>query len=272
MCGVFDLDVARALSQAASAAQREAAIHVKVDTGMGRLGMLPDEAVPFLHSVSQWPALRIEGLYSHFATADSSDESFARLQLQRFQQVVERVTAAGLRPPLVHMANSAALLRFPDARFDMVRPGIACYGLSPSNETPLPSDLLPALSFFTRVAQVKLLPPGTALSYGGTFVTSRPSRIATLPVGYADGFRRSPPWRCVLVRGQRALVVGRVCMDYTLIDVTDIEGVRSGDIVVLIGSQGDGGITADEVAEWLGTINYEVVSAILPRVPREVEP
>jgi Alr-MurF fusion protein len=272
MCGVFDLDVARALSQAASAAQREATIHVKVDTGMGRLGMLPDEAGPFLHGVSQWPALRIEGLYSHFATADSSDESFARLQLQRFQQVVERVTAAGLRPPLVHMANSAALLRFPDARFDMVRPGIACYGLSPSNETPLPADLLPALSFLTRVAQVKLLPPGTALSYGGTFVTSRPSRIATLPVGYADGFRRSPPWRCVLVRGQRAPVVGRVCMDYTLIDVTDIEGVRSGDIVVLIGSQGDGCITADEVAEWLGTINYEVVSAILPRVPREVEP
>jgi alanine racemase len=185
--------------------------------------------------------------------------------------VLAEVDAAGLRPPLAHAANSAALLRFPAARFDMVRPGIACYGLRPSAETPLPQDFRPALSFHTEVAQVKPLPPGTPLSYGGAFVTQRRSTIATIPVGYADGFRRSPPWRAVLVRGRRAPVVGRVCMDYALIDVTEIAGVKRGDPVVLIGAQGDDAISADEVAGWLGTISYDVVTTILPRVPREVE-
>jgi alanine racemase len=271
MCAIFEVDVARAFSAAAIALQREATVHVKIDTGMGRLGMPPDEAVPFLQALTDLPLLRVEGLYSHFATADSNDESFARLQLARFQQTVDQITAAGLRPPIIHMANSAALLRFPEARFDMVRPGIACYGLSPAEETPLPTDFRPALSFHTELAQVKSLPAGTALSYGGTFTTQRPSRIGTIPVGYADGFRRSPPWREVLIRGQRAPIVGRICMDYALVDVTDIAGAKRGDPVVIIGNQGEDCITADEVATWLGTINYEVVSAILPRVPREVE-
>jgi Alr-MurF fusion protein len=270
-CAVFDLDVAQAISDAAAMGQREAAIHLKVDTGMGRLGIPPEQAVPLLRKLARLPWLRVEGIYSHFATADSNEETFARTQLQRFQDVVREITSVGLRPPLVHMANSAALLRFPEARFDMVRPGIACYGLSPSNETLLPPDFQTVLSFHTSVAQVKPLPPGVSLSYGGIFVTQRPSRIATLPVGYADGFRRSPPWREVLVRGRRAPVVGRVCMDYAMIDVTDIEKVKRGDPVTLIGSQGKESITTDDVAGWLGTINYEVVAALLPRVPREVD-
>jgi alanine racemase len=270
-CAVFDLDVARALSDAAVALQRDVMVHMKVDTGMGRLGMQPDEVGIFLYEVSKLPRLRVAGLYSHFATADSADETYARQQLERFQQVLYDITAAGLRPPVVHMANSAALLRFPEARFDMVRPGIACYGLAPSYATPVPADFRPVLSFHTEVAQVKSLSRGTALSYGRTFVTQRSSLIATIPVGYADGFRRSPPWREVLVRGKRAPVVGRVCMDYALIDVTDIEGVKRGDMVTLIGAQGTDQITADEVADWLQTINYEVVAAILPRVPREVD-
>jgi alanine racemase len=251
--------------------QRTATVHVKVDTGMARLGLAPEQAAPFLSELVALPDLRIEGLYSHFATADSADETFARLQLERFQQVLKAVEAAGLRPPTVHMANSAGMLRFPQARFDMVRPGIACYGLNPSPETPLPQGLQPALSFHSEVAQAKDYPAGVPLSYGGTFVTSRPSRIATIPVGYADGLRRSPPWREVLVRGSRAPIVGRICMDYALIDVSEISGVKRGDPVVLIGAQGDQHISADEVAAWLGTINYEVVSTILPRVPREVE-
>ncbi len=270
-CAIFDMDAARAFSDAAVALQRDVMVHVKVDTGMGRLGMNPDEVGMFLYEVSRLPRLHVAGLYSHFATADSDDEVFARFQLERFFKVVNEITAAGLRPPLIHMANSAALLRFPEARFDMVRPGIACYGLAPSQETPLPDDFRPALSFHTEVAQVKSLPAGTALSYGGTFTTQRPSLIATIPVGYADGFRRSPPWHTVLVRGQRVPVVGRICMDYTLLDVSDVEGVKRGDPVTLIGTQGKDQITADEVAGWLDTINYEVVSAILPRVPREVE-
>jgi alanine racemase len=171
----------------------------------------------------------------------------------------------------VHAANSAALLRLPAAHFDMVRPGIACYGLAPGPETPLPAGMRPVLSFHTEVAQVKALPAGTPISYGGTFVTQRPSRIATIPVGYADGLRRSPPWRKVLIGGQRAPIVGRICMDYAMVDVTGRDEVRRGDAVVLIGQQGQGRITADEVAAWLGTINYEVVSTLLPRVPRQVE-
>jgi alanine racemase len=277
-CTVFDLDTVRALADAAVALQRQASVHVKVDSGMARLGLQPAEVGPFVQALHACaypdgccPRLRVEGIYTHFATADSADESFARLQLRRFESVLAELTAAGLRPPLVHAANSAALLRFPQARFDMVRPGLACYGLNPSPETPLPADFRPALSFHTEVAQVKTVPAGTPISYGGAFVTQRPSVIATIPVGYADGFRRAPPWREVLVRGQRAPVVGRICMDYALVDVTAIAGVRRGDAVVLIGTQGDEWITADEVADWLGTINYEVVTTIFPRVPREVD-
>jgi alanine racemase len=270
-CTVFDHDAARALADAASALEREAIVHVKVDTGMARLGLAPKHVGTFLKRLGELPRLRVAGLYTHFATADSADESFAREQLCRFEQLLAEITAAELRPPLIHAANSAALLRFPAARFDMVRPGIACYGLRPSVETPLPADFQPALTFHTEVAQVKQQPAGTPLSYGRAFVTQQPAQIATIPVGYADGFRRSPPWREVLVHGQRAPVVGRITMDYALVDVTEIAGVKRGDPVVLIGSQGDETITADEVAGWLGTISYEVIATILPRVPREIE-
>jgi alanine racemase len=270
-CTVFDLDVARALAEAAAARYTQATVHVKVDTGMTRLGLFPAQAGDFLRQLAEMPELHVAGLYTHFATADSADETFARTQLERFNGVLEAITAAGLRPPVVHAANSAALLRLPDARFDMVRPGIACYGLHPAPETQCPPDMRPVLSFHSEVAQVKEVPAGTPISYGCTFETSRPSRIAPIPVGYADGLRRSPPWREMLVRGQRAPIVGRVCMDYAMLDVTDIPGVKRGDPVVLIGAQGDDSISADEVAGWLDTINYEVVSTLLPRVPREVE-
>jgi alanine racemase len=271
-CTVFDLDAARALGEAAAARERQVAVHLKVDTGMARLGIPPEAAGDFLRALGGLPGLHVEGIYTHFATADSADETFGRLQLGRFAGLLADLARAGLRPPLAHAANSAALLRFPEARFDMVRPGIACYGLHPSPDTPLPAGFRPVLSFHTEVAQVKELPAGTPLSYGGAFVTQRPSRIATIPVGYGGGFRRSPHWRHVLVGGQRAPLVGRVNMDYALIDVSEIAGVRRGAAVVLIGAQGVDAISAEEVAGWLGTINYEIVATILPRVPREVEP
>ncbi|HEY7677316.1 MAG TPA: alanine racemase, partial [Candidatus Methylomirabilis sp.] len=189
-------------------------------------------------------------------------------QLARFQELLAELEVTGLRPPIAHAANSAALLRFPAARFDMVRPGIACYGLRPSADTRLPPDFRAALAFHTEIAQVKPMPAGTPISYGRAFVTNRPSLIATIPVGYADGLRRSPPWREVLVRGRRAPILGRVCMDMMLVDVSATPEAALGDEVVLIGRQGKEAITADDVAAAAGTISYEVLAGIGPRIPR----
>jgi alanine racemase len=267
---VFDHDVAHEASAAAEELQSPAIVHVKIDTGMARLGVQPPDAMALLGLLRELPSVRVAGLFTHFATADSADECYTRQQLAQFCAVVHAAEAEGLRPPLIHAANSAGTLRFPQAHFDLVRPGLAIYGLAPSDNAPLLPDMRPALSFRTQVAQVKAWPAGQPVSYGGTWVTPRPSRIATLPVGYADGFRRNPHWQYVLVRGQRAPVVGRVAMDYTMIDVTNIAGVEGGDEVVLIGQQGDETIGADLVAAWLDTNHYEVVSTILPRVPRIV--
>ncbi len=267
---IFDREVAQECSAAAEELACRARIQVKVDTGMARLGLQPHEALPFLRWLQTLAGIEVSGLFTHLATADSADPTLAHAQLQAFGEVVDAAAQTGLRPPLVHAANSAAIFRHPAAHWDMVRPGIALYGLDPSPETQCPVGFRPALAFKTAIAQVKRLPPGTPVSYGATYITSRASCIATIPVGYADGFRRSPAWREVLVRGRRAPVVGRVCMDYTMLDVTDIPNVIAGDEVVLIGTQGDDMISAEEAAGWLGTINYEVISAILPRVPRMV--
>jgi len=277
---VFSLDVARALSRAAAdlpalgVAARpgygRVPTHVKVDTGMGRLGLLPDEVLPFVLELQRLPNLVVEGIFTHFSVADS-DPDYTQWQLDRFQQVLGTLAEAGIRPPLAHAANSAAVLTLPESHLDMVRPGIALYGLHPSPQVRCPPDFRPALRFKTQVAQVKTLPAGSYVGYGNTHRTSGEERIAVIPVGYADGFRRAPRhWGEVLVRGQRAPIVGRVSMDQTMIDVTAIPGVRQGDEAVLIGEQGDEQITAEEVAERLGTISYEVVSEILARVPRIV--
>ena len=175
----------------------------------------------------------------------------------------------GIRPPLAHAANSAAMLTLPKRGSNMVRPGIALFGLHPSKEVPLPHSFRPALSFKTQVAQVKLIPVGECLGYGCTFYTEQPTTIAVLPVGYADGFRRAPDnWGSVLIHGQPAPLLGRVCMDQCMVDVSRIPQTRVGDEVVLIGHQGSASLTAEQVAQRLGTINYEVVSEILARVPR----
>ncbi len=268
---LFAVDVASALSRAAQDIGRTARCHVKVDTGMGRLGVLPEEAPDLIRQLHHTPGIEVDGIYTHMAAADDADLGYTLWQLEQFETVLRALRADGLLPARIHAANSAALLRVPEAHYNMVRPGIALYGLSPSPETPCPEGFRSALAFKCQVAQVKDLPTGSYVSYGRAFRTQRPSRIAVIPVGYADGFRRAPQgWHEVLVRGQRAPIVGRVCMDQTMIDVTDIPGVRSGDEVVLIGSQYGASITVDEVAAHLGTINYEVVSEILARVPRVV--
>ena len=267
---VFNLEVAQALSRAARELDNSVRVHIKVDTGMGRLGLLPDEVVPFARRLQELPGLVLEGIFTHFSVADS-DPEYTRWQIERFREVLVALGEAGIEPPLVHAANSAAILTLPESHFRMVRLGIAMYGLHPSAQVRCPPDFRPALAFKTQVAQVKTLPPGSYVSYGNTYRTEGEQRIAVLPVGYADGFRRAPRhWGEVLVRGERAPIVGRVCMDQTMIDVTAIPDVRQGDEVVLIGEQGSERITAEDVAQRLGTISYEVVSEILARVPRVV--
>ena len=272
---VFDLGSARALGQAAREQGREARVHVKVDTGMARLGLRaedPAAIVAFVQELTRTPGLLVEGVYTHFATADGLDafsREYALRQLKRFEETLAALDAAGLRPPIVHAANSAAVLTLPEARFDMVRPGIAIYGLPPSEDVELPEGFTPALAFKTLVAQVKEIPAGEGISYGATYVTDAPLRVATLPVGYADGFRRGPAnWGETLVRGRRAPLLGRVCMDQCMVDVTRIPGVEQGDEVTLIGRQGEDELTAQAVAARLGASAYEVVSALLARVPR----
>jgi len=227
--------------------------------------------VPFVGQIRELPNLDLEGIFTHFSVADDEDLAYTRKQLGRFQQVVDNLAAVGVHFRLIHSANSAALLRLPEARFNMVRLGLAMYGLQPSPFVALPEGFRPALTWKTTVAQVKQLPRGSFVSYGNTYQTHAEERIAVIPVGYADGFRRTPRhWREVLVKGQRAPLVGQVCMDQTMIGVSHIPNVRVGDEVVLIGRQGADRISAEEVAGWLGTINYEVVSEILARVPRVV--
>ena len=269
---LYSLEAAQELSRAAQDLGKTVKVHIKVDTGMGRLGIRyeqSEEIIALLHAVKTLPGLELEGIYTHFAQADAADRTYSNLQLERFLRIITLLDELALQPPLVHAANSAAILTMPEAHFDMVRPGIAIYGLHPSPDVPLSESFRPALSFKTQVSQVKWLPAGEGVSYGSTYITTRPTRIAALPVGYADGFRRSPRnWGSVLLHGQEAPILGRVCMDQCMIDVTHIPQARSGDEVVLIGHQGEASLSAEQVAERLGTINYEVVSELLARVPR----
>jgi alanine racemase len=268
---VYSADVAQALARAGRDLGKKAAVHVKVDTGMGRLGVMPAEVTALMQHLHGLSGLDVQGLFSHLAASDDEDPTYTDIQLARFREVVEALAGEGLLPRVVHVANSAATLKRPDSHWNMVRVGIILYGLAPSAAMPLPDGYRPAMAFKCQVAQVKDLPAGSCVGYGCTFTAASPMRIAVIPVGYADGFRRAPRnWGHVLVRGQRAPLVGRVCMDQTMVDVTHIAGVRQGDEVVLIGSQGDESLTAEDVAEQLGTINYEVVSEILARVPRVV--
>ena len=268
---LYDAEMARAYSRTAVDLRRTAQVHIKVDTGMGRLGVLADQAVAFIDEIKDLSGLELSGIFTHFSVSDDADLSYTREQLARFNGVLDQLDAIDVSFRIVHCANSAALLRLPEARFNMVRLGLAMYGLQPSSNVSLPTGFHPALTWKTTIAQVKTLPPGSFVSYGNTYRTSEQETIAVIPVGYADGFRRAPTrWEEVLVRGRRAPIVGRICMDQTMIRVDHIPNVRVGDEVVLIGRQEDDEISAEQVAEWLGTINYEVVSEILARVPRVV--
>ena len=260
------LDVARALDAAAVARGRVLPVHLKVDTGMGRLGCSPAEALGLAQFISGAPGLRLAGTYTHFA-ASESDEVATRAQARLFGSVLAELRVAGVDPGLRHCSNSGGALRHPDLGLDAVRVGLALYGLHPVPGSE--AGLEPALSLRALVSHVKTVPEGARVGYGGTWQATRPSRIATVSIGYADGVMRARANRGqVLVRGRRAPLVGRVSMDAITLDVTDVEGVEVGDVATLIGGDGDQRITADEVAEWSHTISYEVLTALGSRVER----
>lgn len=264
---VYDLDMARAYDRAAREVGGRVRVHAKIDTGMGRLGVLPDDAMPLFRNLNTLQYIDLEGIYTHFATADA-DPDYVREQLTTFRSILRPLRAAGIEFKYTHAANSAATLTLPETHFNMVRCGMLLYGLPPGEEIQLSADFKPAMTWKTIVAQVKQLPPGSPVGYGNTYRTSREETIAVLPVGYADGLRRDPHQGEVLIQGQRAPIVGRVSMEKTMVNVTNIAGVSIGDEVVLLGRQGDQAITAEEIAAKLGTLNYEVITSIMARVPR----
>ena len=256
------------LSESAALLGRKAKVHIKVDTGMGRLG-LPPEAIPELvRYVSGLPRLEIEGIFTHLACAES-DPSMTRRQLGLFRDVIASLAAAGYEIPIKHVANSAAALCVPEAAMDMVRIGGAMYGISPLGASPLGQGWQPALSFKTRVSYVKPVQAGATVSYGATYAAPAPQLIATLPVGYADGYSRLLSGRGdVLIGGVRCSVAGRVCMDQIMAVLPPEADVEVGDEAVLIGAQGNEVIYAEDIARIMGTIAYEVVCGISKRVPR----
>jgi alanine racemase len=263
------LEFAQVLSARAGAAGRAIPIHVKVDTGMSRFGLMPSEVLDYLLAVVRLPGLFLEGLFTHFATADSIDTTGAQAQLATFKDVLAAVRQAGYHPPVVHAANSAGAMHLPEAHFNAVRPGIALYGLQPSLEKLPPFEVCPALSLKSLVARVRRLPAGAGIGYGFTYITTRPTTVALVPVGYGDGYHRSLSNQgIVLVGGQRAPILGRVSMDQIVVDVSHIPGVQMDDEVVLVGRQGVEQIRAEEVARLAGTINYEITTSLLPRVAR----
>lgn len=244
-------------------------VHIKVDTGMGRLGLSPTDVLPLLQSLPFKGPLQAEGLMTHLADADNEDRAYTKLQLARLRSVIDNLEAAGLSVPIVHAANSAAILSHPAAHLTLVRPGLMLYGCrTPPHAAPA-VELRPVLTLRTTVVQVRSLSAGESISYGRTHTVSRPSQIAVLAVGYADGYNRALSNRGeVLIKGRRAPIVGRVCMDMTMADVTEIPGVGPGEPALLIGRQGSERISAEDLAGWLHTIPYEVLCAIGPRVPR----
>jgi len=280
---VYSPTTARALSEQAARRGKKINVHIKVDSGMGRLGLLLEQpsagasinspsagAVGDVEAISRLGNLAVDGIFTHFATADSADKSYANRQLKRFTEFLDRLDRAGLTPPLKHAANSAALIDLPDSHLDMVRPGIATYGLYPSDEVDHGKvKLKPVMALKTRIIHLKNVPAGFHVSYGITYRTQKPTTIATVPLGYADGYNRLlSSHGHMVVHGRRVPVVGRVCMDLTMLDVGALKDVKLEDEVVAFGPPGNQAVTADDLASKINTINYEIVTSITGRVPR----
>jgi len=280
---VYSARTAAAMAEQADRRGKKIKIHIKVDSGMGRLGLLLADAAGArpeknaaaaclreVGTISRLAGLAVEGIFTHFATADSADKSYANRQLERFLDFLAILRREGLNPPLAHAANSGALIDMPESHLDMVRPGIATYGLYPSAEVKKNRvDLMPVMALKSRIIHLKKVPAGFSISYGSTYRTEKNTTIATVPVGYADGLNRLlSSAGHMLVGGQKVPIVGRVCMDLTMLDVGALAGAAIGDEVVVFGKQAHAAITADEIASRINTINYEIVTSITGRVPR----
>ncbi len=271
MLTVFQYGIAKSLNEAAIEMGTTAHIHLKVDTGMGRIGYIPnDESVDEIRKISQLSNIEIDGIFTHFACADSADKTSMNTQLDRFKDFVSKIEALGIDIPIKHVCNSAAIIDMQDNFLNMVRSGIITYGLFPSDEVNKESlAVKPAMELHSVVINVKTIDKGDTVSYGSTYVAEKPTVIATIPVGYADGYPRQLSNKgSVLIHGKRAKIVGRVCMDQFMVDVTDIPDVLIGDNVTLVGKDGDECITCEEIGELSGRFNYEFLCCITRRVPR----
>jgi len=262
-------EAARALGEAARRKGQPAQVMLKIDTGMGRVGFSPDQALPFLQSLTCIPGLKLQGIITHLATADARDKTYANEQLRSFTAALNQITNAGLSLRWISAANSASIIDLAHGHFTMVRPGIILYGLPPSKEMHRSLNVLPAMQFKTRIVYIKEVPAGTKVGYGITHTTSRKTFLATLPVGYADGYNRHLSNKAsVLIGGQLCPVLGRVCMDQIVVDLGPNSRAGIGDEAVLFGRQGNAEISVNELADLAGTINYELVCAVSARVPR----
>jgi alanine racemase len=268
---IYNMESAKCLSDAAEKLKRKAKVHIKIDSGMGRIGFRPDEkSIEEIVHICRLPNLEVEGIFTHFAKADELDKTFTIEQYEKFQWTIKELENRGLNIPIKHASNSAAIIDLPEYNLNMVRGGIMLYGLYPSDEVIKEKvKLKPAMTLKAEISNIKVVPKGTGISYGQIFVTERESKIATIPIGYADGFTRLLTSKAeVAIKGQRVPVVGKICMDQSMVDVTDVENVSLGDEVILFGDGSFGVPHIDEVAEILGTISYEVLCMVGRRVPR----
>ena len=269
---VFDYEFAKALSYEAEKKEKVTKIHIKLDTGMSRIGFVVDdgdheEIVDEIIKVSKLPYIEIEGIFSHFSTSDEENREYTALQFKRFMQVVDVLEQRGLHIPIKHICNSAGIMMYPEMHLDMVRPGVILYGMYPSDEVDKTRlNLIPAMTLKSRITLVKDVEPGRGVSYGKEYITDRTTKIATVPIGYADGYLRKIAKKGrMLVHGVKVPIIGRICMDQCMIDVTNVHNIDKGDEAIIFGKEG---ITIDDVAEWLETINYEVACVIGKRIPR----
>ncbi len=277
---VYSIETISQLGKLSEKYKKSVPIHLKIETGTNRQGMEPDKIKRAVKVIKKYPQLRLKGISTHFANIeDTTDHSFANNQLRNFNEAVTKVKKLGLKPVLRHTACSAALLLFEKTKFDLVRPGIAFYGLWPSKETYLSyrlqgrsnKILKPALSWYTRVIQIKDVSPNSFIGYGCTFRTTSQTKLAVLPIGYYDGYDRSlSNLAHVLIRGKRAPVRGRVCMNLMMVDISDIPGIKLEEPATLIGENGEEAISADLLADWANTVNYEILSRINEKIPRIV--